>query len=61
MMHMLATVLVSAYLFTASPTTAPPKPDSCIIILHTKERVVEQRHCDLTPGKKVRGTLYLVD
>jgi hypothetical protein len=52
---------VVAYTFTAQPATRQPSPYDCILIAHRQTRALEMRHCDFSAGRRVKGTVFLVD
>jgi hypothetical protein len=52
---------VVAYTFTAQPATRQPSPYDCILIAHQRTHALETRHCDFSGGKRVKGTVFLVD
>lgn len=52
---------VIAYTFVAQPATVQPSPYTCVLIAHQGTHALETRHCDFSGGKRVKGTVYLVD
>jgi hypothetical protein len=52
---------VVAYTFTAQPATRQPSPYDCVLIAHQHTHALETRHCDFSAGKRIRGTVFLVD